>query len=255
MGQAGIDLSIVIPVKDEAENISAVAAEINSVMDRQGRAWECIWVDDGSTDRSLEIIRGLCAAHPRHRFISFEKNFGKAAALMAAFEEAGGALIAMMDGDGQNDPADILPLADMIESGAADMVNGYRARRKDNLVRKISSRIGNAFRNRVTGTTVRDAGCGFRVFRRECVRSLPVFAGMHRFLPTLAVLKGFRLAEAPVNHRPRMSGKSKYSINNRLWVGLADTFGVLWLQKRAVTYRIAARSGEGPPASGGRRDP
>ncbi len=254
MVPAGIELSIVIPIKDEAENIHAVADEIKSVMERQRYAWECIWVDDGSTDRSLDIMRTICAADPRHRFISFEKNFGKAAALIAAFEEARGALIAMMDGDGQNDPADIPTFAEMIESGAADMVNGYRARRRDNLVRKVSSLIGNAFRKRVTGGTVRDAGCGFRVFRKECVRSLPVFAGMHRFLPTLAVLKGFRLAEAPVNHRPRMSGKSKYSINNRLWVGLADTFGVLWLQKRAVSYKIRTSSDTESPAGGGSCD-
>jgi dolichol-phosphate mannosyltransferase len=162
--------------------------------------------------------------------------------LWAGLGETCAPVIATIDGDGQNDPADIPALYRTVESGAADMANGYRAYRQDNLKRKISSILGNGFRTWMTGKTVRDAGCSTRVFRRECVESFPRFAGMHRFLPTLAAIQGFRLTEAPVNHRPRMKGHSKYSIRNRLWVSLMDVLGVFWLAKRAFHYSIKARS-------------
>ena len=244
MHQNSIDLSIVIPLKDESENIGPLADELTGVLEDHPWSWECVWVDDGSTDGSLLILKSLVQKNPRHRYISFEKNAGQSAAFWAGFQAARGKTLATIDGDGQNDPAGIPPLVEMVESGECDMANGYRARRKDTLVRKLSSRIANAFRNWVTGKTVRDVGCSTRVFRRECVESLPQFKGMHRFLPTLVALRGFRLAEAPVNHRPRVHGKTKYSINNRLWVGLADTFGVLWIRKRAFHYNIKSQSNE-----------
>lgn len=237
-----IDVSIVIPVKDEAESIAAVARELNSVMSRTPWTWECIWVDDGSADESLSLIEAMALEDTHHRFISFEKNAGQSAAFWAGFREAKGKVLATMDGDGQNDPADIPFLVEIVLSGRADMANGYRQKRRDNLVRRISSRIANGFRNLVTGKTVRDVGCSTRSFRRECVKDLPRFAGMHRFLPSLVSMRGFTLAEAPVNHRPRLQGASKYGIGNRLWVGLLDTFGVWWLRRRAFSYRIARRS-------------
>jgi dolichol-phosphate mannosyltransferase len=232
-------ISIIIPVKDEAGCIIPLAAEIATVMEKLPRDWECIWIDDGSTDRTPIIISGLAKADPRHRLISFERNAGKSAAYYVGFDEARGELIVTLDGDGQNDPADIPGLLQMVESGTADMASGYRLRRKDGPARKLVSLIANGFRTLITGKTpVRDVGCGIRVFRKECVASLPRFSGMHRFLPTLFSIQGFALAEAPVHHRPRLTGKSKYSINNRLWVGLFDTFGVFWLRKRAFQYEI-----------------
>jgi len=242
MNENGIVVSIVIPVKDEADNIIPLAAEITAVMEMQPRGWECIWVDDGSKDRSLSILTGLAAEDPRHRFISFEANAGQSAAFWAGMDEARGELIATMDGDGQNDPADIPALAGMVESGVADMANGYRQRRKDSVGRKLSSLVANGFRTWITGRTVRDTGCSIRVFRKECSKAFPRFSGMHRFIPTLAATCGFVLAEAPVNHRPRRSGKGKYTINNRLWVGLLDTFGILWLQKRSFRYKVKVKS-------------
>ncbi len=237
-----VDISIVIPVKDEAENITLLANELKSVMEREFSEWECIWVDDGSTDGSMSVLQELARSEPRHKYISFERNAGQSAALCAGFCEARASIIATIDGDGQNDPADIPALFRIVQSGKADMANGYRAQRRDSIKRKISSIIANGFRNWTTGKTVRDTGCSTRVFRRECVQSVPRFAGMHRFLPTLAVLQGFTLAEAPVNHRPRLRGATKYSISNRLWVGLLDIFGVFWLQKRALRYKIKAKS-------------
>lgn len=233
-----VDLTVVIPVKNEAENIESLARELTGVLGPRERSWECLWVDDGSTDETPAILRQICSADGRHRFISFRANAGQSAALWAGFREARGGILATMDGDGQNDPADIPALVEMIRSGSADMVNGYRQKRHDGLIRRYSSLIANGFRNRVTGNTVRDVGCSTRAFRRECVRSLPRFAGMHRFLPTLVELQGYRLNEVPVNHRPRLRGASKYGINNRLWVGLLDTFGVWWLKKRAFHFEV-----------------
>lgn len=238
-----MELSVVIPVKDEAENIENLARELSWVMGEQPWSWECIWVNDGSTDGSQFILEKLAQGDIRHRYITFERNSGQSAAFWAGFREARGAVLATIDGDGQNDPRDIPRLVQLILSGQVDMANGYRINRKDSLLRKLSSRIANSFRNAVTGKTVRDVGCSTRTFRRECVECLPKFAGMHRFLPTLIALQGYRLGEFPVNHRPRLRGKSKYSIHNRLWVGLVDTLGVLWLRKRVFNYSVRKRSG------------
>jgi len=234
--------SVVIPVKDEEESIASLAEEITRAMDAGVARWECVWIDDGSTDRSLDTLKDLNRRDPRHRFISFARNSGQSAAFYAGFRAARGLVIATIDGDGQNDPADLPAMIRMVRQGAADMVNGYRQQRQDSPARRQASRIANGARNFFTGKTVRDVGCSTRAFRRECVAYLPKFAGMHRFLPTLASMEGFTLAEVPVNHRPRKYGESKYSIRNRLWVGLADLFGVFWLQKRSFEYQIAHRS-------------
>ncbi len=237
-----VDVSIIIPIKDEAENIERLAEELTEIMDRQPWTWECLWIDDGSTDRSLWILEHLVETESRHRFLSFHENVGQSAALCAGFLEARGDIYATMDGDGQNDPADLPALVNVVRSGITDMANGYRQRREDSLIRRLSSKIANSFRNATTGKSVRDVGCSTRAFRRECVMALPQFKGMHRFLPTLIMMQGFRLQELPVNHRPRLRGNSKYNINNRLWVGLWDSFGVFWLRKRSFHYTITARS-------------
>lgn len=237
-----VDLSIVIPVKDEEENIPSLAKEVELAMESEVSEWECIWVDDGSSDGSLGQLQELARKNPRHRYISFEQNAGQSAALWAGFSQTRAPIIATIDGDGQNDPADIPALYRKVLSGEADMANGYRARRQDDLKRKISSILGNGFRTMLTGKTVRDAGCSTRVFRKECIESAPRFAGMHRFVPTLAAMQGFKLTETPVNHRPRVRGNSKYSISNRLWVSLLDIFGLFWLRKRALRYTVKTKS-------------
>lgn len=237
-----MDASIVIPIKDEAENIGELADEITRAMGAETGTWECVWIDDGSTDRSLSVLKELNRKDPRHGYISFAENSGQSAAFWAGFRAARGAVIATIDGDGQNDPADLPPMIRMVREGEADMVNGYRQKRRDTATRRQASRIANGVRNFFTGKTVRDVGCSTRAFRRECVAYLPRFAGMHRFIPTLAAMEGFKLAEIPVNHRPRRFGESKYSIQNRLWVGMADLFGVFWLQKRSFRFKIADKS-------------
>jgi dolichol-phosphate mannosyltransferase len=232
------EVSIIIPVKDEAENIEPLALELNQALEARPWDWECIWVDDGSEDDSPAVLSRLSGQDPRHRVLSFERNSGQSAALQAGFRAASGQVIATIDADGQNDPADLPALVELVLCGESDMVNGVRVRRNDRLLRRISSRLANSFRNLVAGRTVSDVGCSTRAFRRECVADLPLFAGMHRFLPNLVGMCGFSMIEVPVNHRPRLEGKSKYSINNRLWVGLVDTFGVLWLRKRAASYTL-----------------
>lgn len=229
------EISIVIPVKDEEENVQTLANEINRAMSRLAAPWECVWVDDGSTDGTAEKLQELQNTDPRHRFVALSKNYGQSAALFAGFRSARGTIIATLDGDGQNDPADIPILIDIFQNNNVDMVNGVRRKRHDSFVRKISSRIANSFRDWVTGDKVTDVGCSVRVFRAKCVEHIPLFKGMHRFFPTLVKIAGFtRIMEHPVNHRPRSKGVTKYGIQNRLWVGLADLGAVKWMQRRLV---------------------
>ncbi|MBA3710356.1 MAG: glycosyltransferase family 2 protein [Planctomycetes bacterium] len=231
--------TLVIPVKNEEETIPVLAAEIDRAFVGAEYAWEVLWVDDGSSDRTLAIVKAL---PPPHRWISFDRNHGQSAAFAAGFTHARGEWVGTVDGDGQNDPADLRrQLAHAIEHGV-DMVNGIRARRADNLVRKISSKIGNGARNWLTGRSVSDVGCSTRVAKRACVVDLPFFHGYHRFLPTLVAMRGFRIAEIPVNHRQRAGGRSKYGINNRLWSGLRDCFGVRWLVHRHRSWKVAHSS-------------
>jgi dolichol-phosphate mannosyltransferase len=236
-----VDVSIVIPIFNEAENIPLLVREIRAAMDGAPWRWETVWVNDGSTDGTESELLATARDNPGHRFIGFAENSGQSAALLAGFREAEGKYLATLDGDGQNDPADIPRLLDSMSRQGVDMVNGYRANRRDSFVRRASSRTANFTRNLLTGRTVRDVGCSTRVMRKECTDYLPHFAGMHRFLPTLVSMYGFTLAEEPVNHRPRQTGQTKYGIGNRLWVGLLDLFGVWWLRKRRCVYKIEAK--------------
>lgn len=247
-----IDVSIVVPVMNEAESVPVLAREVAAAFDAAGRSWECLWIDDGSTDDTLDRLRALHGSDPRHEFVAHDRNYGQAAALSTGFSIARGPIIATLDGDLQNDPSDLPRLVEMIEAGMADMVNGVRTGRRDNALRRLSSRVANAFRNRVSGRTATDVGCSVRAFRRECLSGVPVFRGMHRFLPTLVAMRGWRITEVPVSHRPRVHGQTSYGVHNRLWVGIADTFGVRWLASRSVNPRIGESSVSSEP-SGGRR--
>jgi len=236
--------SIIIPIKDEEENIRDLYNEINMAMNRIDKEWECIWIDDGSEDKSLEILKELSKKDKRHKFISFEQNMGQSAALYAGFKFARGKIFLTIDGDGQNDPNDFLLLLDVMKQKKVDFVTGYRKNRQDSNIKKISSKIGNFFRNLITGKTVKDAGCAIKVFKRECVEFLPPFKGMHRFLASIIHYQGFSWAEIPVTHRPRKKGTSKYNISNRLWVGIMDLIGIWWFKKRTFRYKISEISNE-----------
>ena len=238
-------LSVVIPIKNEEGTIRALALEIDQALGAVDYAWEAVWVDDGSTDQSLTILRSLPAPH---RWLTFDRNHGQSAAFAAGFRAARGEWIGTLDGDGQNDPKDLPRQLAHALAESVDMVNGIRAKRADNGIRKLSSKLANGFRNLITGRTVTDVGCSTRVMRHRCVDDLPFFHGYHRFLPTLVVMNGYSFAEIPVNHRPRSAGRSKYGINNRLWSGLRDCFGVRWLRTRHRPWKVQEQGGIDAPA-------
>ena len=239
-------VTILVPAKDEEESIPVLAAEIETVMDATGLAWECLWIDDGSTDGTLGILQDLHRRRPQHQYLAFDRNYGQSAALSAGFREAAGEILVTLDADLQNDPADIPRLLAALATGEAGMVNAVRARRRDSFTRRVSSRIANRFRNWVTHEQVTDVGCSLRAFRADCVRDVPCFKGMHRFLPTFARMRGHRIVEIPAAHRPRRFGRTKYGVNNRLWVGLLDTLWLRWLQERHVrpVVRLSSRAVE-----------
>jgi glycosyltransferase involved in cell wall biosynthesis len=224
-------ISVVVPVYNEEENVLTLQTEISRAL--SGMDYEIVFVDDGSIDRTAEKIeRG-----PRVRVVRFEKNAGQSAATYAGLNEARGETVILMDGDLQNDPADIPKLLAELTRGA-DLVCGYRASRKDTVVKRITSRIANFVRSRFTGDGVRDTGCGLKAMRRECVAAVVPFKGMHRFVPALVKGAGFRLTEVPVNHRPRQFGLSKYGLGNRAVRATVDMFGVRWLLSRHFSYKI-----------------
>lgn len=224
-------VSVVVPLYNEGESVAILQTELAAAL--AGRSHEIIFVDDGSTDQTVaRLTRG-----PEIRVLRFEKNAGQSAALYAGANAARGEIVILIDGDLQNDPADIPRLLAEMERGA-DLVCGYRERRKDTVVKLITSRIANFVRSRFTKDGVRDTGCTLKAMRRECVRTLVPFKGMHRFIPALVKGAGYRLVEVPVNHRARQFGQSKYGLGNRAVRATVDMFGVRWLLSRRLSYRI-----------------
>jgi dolichol-phosphate mannosyltransferase len=233
----GVELSIVLPVYNELDNLPVLIKELHSVIQSLPYATEIILVNDGSNDGSLEEMQRLRDRYREItiRIICLDKNHGLTAALAAGFEHARGAWVVSLDADLQNDPADIPRLISKL--GEYDVVIGCRKKRQDNFVRRVSSVIANGVRNWATRETVTDVGCTLKAYKKEYLDRLKLYNGLHRFLPTLLKLEGARVAEVKVNHRPRLHGKSKYNISNRLWVGVKDMFAVRWMQKRQISYR------------------
>jgi len=229
-------LSVVVPAYDEVENLPTLVAELTSVLAATGRSWELLLVDDGSRDGTGEAMEAAAAREPRIRVLRLERNAGQSAALAAGLVRARGDQVVTLDADLQNDPADIPALLHALER--ADVVSGVRATRNDTWVRRASSRIANGFRRAVLGDRVTDIGCSLKAYRREALADLPMFVGVHRFLPALCGFRGARVVEVPVRHRARTHGKSKYGVGNRLWRGLHDLVGVSWLKRRLVRYRV-----------------
>ncbi|MFO8058993.1 MAG: glycosyltransferase family 2 protein [bacterium] len=208
----GVEVSIVVPVYNERLSLEEVCSGIVSVLSDQGRGFEIIFVDDGSTDGSFEVLDSLASGDTRVRVIRLRRNFGQTAALRAGFDYSQGEIIVSMDADGQNDPADIPAMIEKLEEGY-DLVNGWRATRRDNLItRKLPSRLGNSLIRLLTGVKLRDFGCTLKAYRREVIEELSLYGEMHRMSPVLAHLMGAAITELPVSHHPRQSGRSKYSI-------------------------------------------
>jgi dolichol-phosphate mannosyltransferase len=234
------DLSVVFPVYNEEENIPILLDEIVGAL--RGTSFEMVAVDDGSVDRSLQILRESRRKHPNLRVLTFEKNSGQTAALDAGWRAAWGRSIVSLDADLQNDPADIPRMIRKLEESGADMVIGVRVNRQDTWAKKMQSRIGNGVRNWITRDQITDTGCSLKLIRREAVERVRLFNGMHRFLPTLVRMQGYKVVEMPVNHRPRKFGVSKYGAMNRAMRGLADCFAVRWMGKRMLNYKVREES-------------
>jgi glycosyltransferase involved in cell wall biosynthesis len=235
---AAPDLSVVFPVYNEEENLPILMAEIARALDPTGRPYEVIAVDDGSRDRSLAVLDELRAKYPQLRVLTFAKNSGQTAALDAGWRAARGRYVVSLDADLQNDPADIPAMLRKLEDGGVDMVIGVRVNRNDTWSRRMQSRIGNGVRNWLTHDQVTDTGCSLKLVKREAVEKVKLFTGMHRFLPTLVRMQGYKVMEMPVNHRARQFGVSKYGAMNRAFRGLADCLAVRWMGKRLLTYEV-----------------
>jgi dolichol-phosphate mannosyltransferase len=231
-------LSLVVPAFNEEANLADLAAEIRAAVEPLGRPWELLLVDDGSTDGTLAEMRRLAAGEPRIRVLRHRRNAGQSAALVSGFRAARGEIVVTLDADLQNDPADIPRLLAKLDEGFG-VVSGVRVDRRDSFVRRASSKIANAVRNRATDEAITDVGCSLKAYRAEFLQNLPMFSGMHRFLPTLVRWNGATVAEIPVRHRPRRHGVAKYGIGNRLFRALADLFAVRWMRTRWIDPRNA----------------
>lgn len=229
-------ISVIAPVYNEKENISILIQRIEQALKKRFTSYEIILIDDGSTDGSREILDNEASKNGHVKVYHFTKNNGQTAALAAGFKICSGDLIVTMDADLQTDPEDIYVLLAYIDD--YDMVNGKRETREDGLKRKFSSFIGNTMRNFITDDNIKDTGCPLKLFKKEVVKSYYLFEGMHRFLPTLAKINGFKVLEVPVRHYDRQYGQSKYGIFNRLFKGLKDAFAVRWMKKRKLNYQI-----------------
>jgi glycosyltransferase involved in cell wall biosynthesis len=226
-----MDLSLVIPVYNEVENLSALLDEISAALDGENIDYEIIFVDDGSSDGSFELLESLREENNHIGIIRFRRNYGQTAAFAAGFDHACGDYVLTMDADRQNDPADIPKLIARIQQNDCDVVNGWRENRQDPLLmRKVPSKIANWLIATTTGVYLHDRGCSLRLFRNEVVQELNLYGEMHRFIPELCSFNGFQLAEVPVNHRPRVAGESKYGISRTFRV-IVDLFTILFLQK------------------------
>lgn len=228
----GPELAIIVPLYNEQDNVLPLREEIATALEGETRSWELVFVDDGSVDETWGRIREARRLDQRVRGLRHRHNAGQSAAVWTGIQNTSSPLLATLDGDRQNDPAELPRLLELL--GEADFVCGWRMRRQDTWVRRASSAVARWARARALGHDFRDTGCALRVFRRETLAGIPPFNGMHRFLPILVAGGGFRTREVPVSHRPRMAGESKYGVWNRLGRGVWDLIGVGWFQKRRL---------------------
>jgi dolichol-phosphate mannosyltransferase len=231
--QQRVDISVVIPVFNEQENLEPLIVELEQELNSLSLQYEIVCVDDRSTDQSLQKLLALQQGRPYLRVIRHSVNSGESAGQATGFAFSQGDVIITMDADQQNDPADIPALLKALHSDIA-AVCGVRRIREDDWIRRLSSKIANYFRNAITGDQITDAGCTFRALRRSALRELPVFNGLHRFLPTILRLQGYRVVEIAVNHRQRTRGTSKYGVGNRLFRGILDCIAMRWFRRRCV---------------------
>jgi dolichol-phosphate mannosyltransferase len=246
------EVSVVVPVHNESQNVLPLLAEIESALTGHCR-FEAVFVDDRSSDDTLQQIQAHARSHPWLTVVAHRNNCGQSTSLRTGVREAAAPLVATLDGDGQNDPADIPALLarwheqSQQQPGRPVLICGWRNKRHDTWLRRASSRVANGVRSTLLGDATPDTGCGLKVFAREDFLSLPYFDHMHRFMPALTLRAGGVVASVPVAHRPRLTGRSHYGVHNRLWVGLVDLVGVMWLQRRARVPQLERLSGKETP--------
>jgi dolichol-phosphate mannosyltransferase len=229
-----VALSVIVPVKDEADNVGPLAREIAQALTNEP-SQEIIFIDDGSRDGTADALKALKTEIPTLRVIQHGRNLGQSRGIRTGVRAARADIIVTLDGDGQNDPADIPKLLAILrepDAAAVGLVSGVRAKRRDTLSRRLASRIGNGIRSWLLGDGASDTGCGLKAFRREAFLTLPYFDHLHRFIITLMIREGYDVRFVPVNHRPRAHGSSKYTNLGRLLVSVNDLLGVRWLQRR-----------------------
>ena len=231
-----IEISIVVPVYNEKENLVLLDQEITKSIKPLNKNYEVILVDDGSMDGSSELIRALQEKNSAIRLIRFGHNHGQTAAFAAGFDKARGDIIVTMDADLQNSPSDIPLLLTAIKD--YDVVCGWRHKRNDPWIKKISSKVANSVRNSLSDESIADTGCSLKAFRRECFKDIKLYNGMHRFFPTLMKMEGFSVTQVKVGHYPRIHGHSKYNIRNRLFASFKDLLAIRWMKKRQINYDI-----------------
>lgn len=234
-----IELSVVVPVFNEEENLPILIPRLSEVLNPLGLTYEMIFVDDGSSDGSRRILKEMATQYGGLRMIGLKENRGLSTALIAGMREARGEWIVTLDSDLQNDPEDIPKL--LVYLDRYDLATGWRQKRDDPWLKRISSKIANAIRNRLSGEQIQDSACTLRAFKRECLQDLIPFDGMHRFFSTLAKMRGYKIVEVPVIHHSRKFGKSKYNIRNRAMRAFIDLLGVRWLKNRRIDYTIEER--------------
>jgi glycosyltransferase involved in cell wall biosynthesis len=234
-----IEISVVMPVYNEEENLPILVSKLLEVLRGLHKTYEVILVDDGSSDGSGRVLREMAVRYPSIRMLRFKANRGLSAALMAGMREARGDILVTLDSDLQNDPRDIPKLLEKLDH--YDMATGWRQKREDPWLKRVSSRIANMVRNRLSGENIHDSACTLRAFKKECIKEICAFNGMHRFLPTLVRMRGYRIIEVPVAHHPRRFGKSKYNIRNRMVRSFIDLLAVRWMKHRHLDYEIEER--------------
>lgn len=231
-----IEYSVIIPLKNEEDNIIDLIQELEPVMQGLKKTWELICIEDGSTDKTLEILTKLLSQKSYLKLIVFKKNYGQSSAFDAGFKAAKGQYVITLDGDRQNDPKDIPKLLKAIQNH--DLACGIRINRKDPLSKKLISFVANKVRRFICDDGVSDTGCSLKVYRSSALKKIKMYQGMHRFLPALFKIEGLRIIEIPVNHRERVKGQTKYNFFNRSFNTLADLAAVRWMGKRQLRYQI-----------------
>lgn len=233
-----VELSIIAPAFNEVENVTPLVERVRNVFVPLGIVFECIIVDDASTDGTREKLLELARQYRWLRVISLKTNSGQTAAMDAGFRHARGRIWGTVDADMQNDPGEIPRLMAML-SPEIDMVNGWRQKRSDNVLRLIQTKIANGIRNWLSGEDIKDSACSLKVYKRECLADLTLYKGMHRFFPTLVKMRGFKVIEVPVSHHPRAHGVTKYKFGSRVIRAFVDLLAVRWMKKRRLTYVAA----------------